>query len=172
MRFLPPKSIIVHMHVYSAHYGSRHRNNQIHEFRIPNVLFTCLINSRARHSAIYKLKSQNQKSIQKFSCKYWGFRICEFGCSMTWARYLLLKWCPIFDSSPLTQFLKFNNFLWKGKKIKTFLILYSPLENTTTSITTIIHHCLVLVFAMKISVFFQIVPTYHLGDILLICHTI
>ena len=25
---------------------------------------------------------------------------------------LLLKWCPIFDSSPLHQFSKFNNFLW------------------------------------------------------------
>ena len=34
-------------------------NNQISEFRIPNILFTCLINSRARHSAIYKLKSRN-----------------------------------------------------------------------------------------------------------------
>ena len=38
---------------------SRHQNNQIYEFRIPNILFTCLINSRARHSAIYKLKSRN-----------------------------------------------------------------------------------------------------------------
>jgi hypothetical protein len=25
---------------------------------------------------------------------------------------LLLKWCPIFDSSPLIQNSKFNNFLW------------------------------------------------------------
>ena len=38
---------------------SRHRNNQIYKFWIPNILFTCLINSRARHSAIYKLKSRN-----------------------------------------------------------------------------------------------------------------
>ena len=38
---------------------SRHQNNQIYEFRIPNILFTCLINSRARHSAIYKLNSRN-----------------------------------------------------------------------------------------------------------------
>ena len=38
---------------------SCHQNNQIYEFRIPNILFTCLINSRARHSAIYKLKSRN-----------------------------------------------------------------------------------------------------------------
>ena len=40
-------------------YCSRHQSNQIYEFRIPNILFTCLINSRARHSAIYKLKSRN-----------------------------------------------------------------------------------------------------------------
>ena len=38
---------------------SRHQNIQIYEFRTPNILFTCLINSGARHSAIYKLKSRN-----------------------------------------------------------------------------------------------------------------
>ena len=31
-------------------------NNQIYEFRIPNILFTCLINSRARHSAIFYIE--------------------------------------------------------------------------------------------------------------------
>ena len=38
-------------------------NNQFSKFRILNIyneiLFTCLINSRARHSAIYILKSRN-----------------------------------------------------------------------------------------------------------------
>ena len=29
-----------------------------------------------------------KKSKQKFCCKYWGFRIQKFGCSMTWARYV------------------------------------------------------------------------------------
>ena len=38
---------------------SRHQNNPIYKFRIPNILFTCWINSRARHSEIYKLKSRN-----------------------------------------------------------------------------------------------------------------
>ena len=37
---------------------------------------------------------------------------------------LLLKWCPIFDSSPLHQFSKFNNFLWVcwflGKNLANF----------------------------------------------------
>ena len=36
-----------------------------------------------------------------------------------------LKWCPIFDTSPLTQFSKFNNFLWVcwflGKNISNFV---------------------------------------------------
>ena len=67
------------------------------------ILFTCLINSWARHSAIYILKSHNlfqfflnlkkaskcvlriikKKSKQKFCCKYLGFGIRKFGCSMT-----------------------------------------------------------------------------------------
>ena len=37
----------------------------------------------------------------------------------------LLKWCPIFDTSPLTQFSKFNNFLWVcwffGKNLSDFV---------------------------------------------------
>ena len=49
---------------------------------------------------------------------------------------LLLKWCPIFDSSTLIQNSKFNNFLWVyvDSYAKIFLILYSPLENSTPCI--------------------------------------
>ena len=36
-----------------------------------------------------------------------------------------LKWCPIFDTSPLTKFSKFNNFLWVcwflGKNLSNFV---------------------------------------------------
>ena len=36
-----------------------------------------------------------------------------------------LKWCPIFDTSQLTQFSKFNNFLWVcwflGKNLSNFV---------------------------------------------------
>ena len=36
-----------------------------------------------------------------------------------------LKWCPIFDTSPLTQFSKFNNSLWVcwflGKNLSNFV---------------------------------------------------
>ena len=46
-----------------------------------------------------------------------------------------LKWCPIFDTSPLTQFSKLNNFLWVcwflGKNLFDFV---PPLENFTTYI--------------------------------------
>ena len=35
---------------------------------------------------------------------YWHFLIKSL--------YYVLKWCPIFDSSPFIQNLKFNNFFW------------------------------------------------------------
>ena len=50
---------------------------------------------------------------------------------------MLLKWCPIFDSSPLHQFSKFIMFLlvcWFLGKI--FLM---PLENSTTCTTIVLH---------------------------------
>ena len=46
---------------------------------------------------------------------------------------LLLKWCPIFDSSPLIQNSKFNNFLWVCWCLcKNLSNLIPPLENYTT----------------------------------------
>ena len=42
------------------------------------------------------------------------------------------RWRPIFDSSPLLQFSKFNNFIWL-----IFLILYPSLENSSTSIAIV-----------------------------------
>ena len=51
---------------------------------------------------------------------------------------LLLKWYPIFDSSPLHKFSKFNNFLWACWFLdKFFLILYPLLKKSTTCITII-----------------------------------
>ena len=47
---------------------------------------------------------------------------------------LLLKRCPIFDSSPLHQFSKFNMFRWVCWFL-IFRILYSSLENSSTCIT-------------------------------------
>ena len=44
-----------------------------------------------------------------------------------------LKWCPIFDTSPLTQFSKINNFLWVcwflAKNLSNFLPLSLKLDN-------------------------------------------
>ena len=48
-------------------------------------------------------------------------------------RLLFLKWCLFFDTSPLIQFSKFNNFLWAcwflGKNLSNFV---PPLEDSTT----------------------------------------
>ena len=84
---------------------SRHRTTKFPNSETPIFCLLAWSNSRARHSAIYILKSRNlfyfflnlkeaskcvlriiKKSKQKFSCKYWGFGIRKFGCSMTWAR--------------------------------------------------------------------------------------
>ena len=44
-------------------------------------------------------------------CQNLTFKV-NFLCQKSSESFSLLKWCPIFDSSPLLQFLKFNNFLW------------------------------------------------------------
>ena len=52
-----------------------------------------------------------------------------------------LKWCPIFETYPLHQFSKFNNFHlyvdFLGKNISNFV---PPLENSTTRITIMINN--------------------------------
>ena len=49
--------------------------------------------------------------------------------------FYFLKWCPIFDTSPLTWFSKFNNVLWVcwflDKNLSNFV---PPFENSTTRI--------------------------------------
>ena len=52
--------------------------------------------------------------------------------------YLEIQILALFDSSPLHQFSKFNDFLcvcWLGKKFSNFLL--PPLENLTTYITIV-----------------------------------
>ena len=55
-----------------------------------------------------------------FFC-YWHFLIT----SIEFKSLYFLKWCPIFDTSPLHQFSKFNNFLWVcsflGKNLSNFV---------------------------------------------------
>ena len=67
-------------------------------------------------SIFFSLKSINLGA--HFS--YWHFLITSIFKSLNF-----LKWCPIFDTSPLTQFSKFNNFLWVcwflGKSLSNFV---------------------------------------------------
>ena len=50
-----------------------------------------------------------------------------------WSFYYILKWWPIFDSSPIIKNSKFNNFLWVCWFIcKNIFNLVPPLENSTT----------------------------------------
>jgi hypothetical protein len=63
---------------------------------------------------------------------YWHFLVTSILKSL-----YFLKWCSIFDTSPLHQFSRFNNFLWVCWFFfaKIFPILYPPLENSTTRTT-------------------------------------
>ena len=58
-------------------------------------------------------------SIEAHFC-FWHFLITSIFKSL-----YLVEWCPIFDNSPLTQFSKFNNFLWVcwflGKNLSNFV---------------------------------------------------
>ena len=69
-------------------------------------------------------------SIKEHIFCYWHFLITSIFKSL-----YLVKWCPIFDNSPLTQFSKFNTFLWVwcflGKNISNFVPTF---ENSTTRI--------------------------------------
>ena len=59
---------------------------------------------------------------------YWHFLITSIFRSL-----YSLKWCPVFDTFPLIQFSKFNNFLWVcwflGKKLFDFVPLVWKLNN-------------------------------------------
>ena len=56
-----------------------------------------------------------------------------------------LKWCPIFDTSPLTQFSNFNNFLWVcwflGKNLSSFVPPVWKLHNPYCHIVLYIIYC-------------------------------
>ena len=115
-------------------------NNQFSEFWILNIyneiLFICLINSRARHSGIYILKSYNLfwiflnlreaskwvlRIVQKFSCKYSRFGIGKIGCSMTWARYRNNRDC--------IQLVQIWVFVCLNKQVcRHFLFLMIPIQ--------------------------------------------
>ena len=71
--------------------------------------------------------------IENYQFRSTFFVIENFLITSIFKTPLLLKWCPIFDSSPLTQFLKFNNFLWVcwflGKNLPNFVPPAWKLDN-------------------------------------------
>ena len=73
--------------------------------------------------SIFYIKNYPNLS-QFFFIEEYQFRSTCFVIDIFWVA-LLLKWCPIFDSLPLHQFSKFNNFLWVcwslGKNLSNFV---------------------------------------------------
>ena len=59
------------------------------------------------------------ESFPSFSFSIWEHIFCRWHFLLkSILKKLLLKWSLIFDSSPLYQFSKFNNFLWWSQKGK------------------------------------------------------
>ena len=79
------------------------------------------------------LTFKNNFLCQKLSESFWFFFIEEYEFRSTFLitsifkSIYFLKWCPIFDSLPLLQFSKFNNFLWAcwflAKNLSSFVSL-------------------------------------------------
>ena len=72
-------------------------------------------------SLTFKVNFSTSKNYQNQGAHcYWHFLITSLFKSLYFQ-----KWCPIFDTSPLTQFSRFNNFLWVclflGKNLSNFV---------------------------------------------------
>mgnify|MGYP007048593961 CR=1 FL=1 len=80
---------------------------------------------------------QWKKNIDKDSNNFWHWKLT--------LKVKFWHFLTLFDTSPLTQFLKFCNFLqvcWFLGKI--FLILYPPFKNSTTRIVIVHIHSYVI----------------------------
>ena len=64
------------------------------------------------------------------------------------------NWLKVFDTSPLHQFAKFNDFIWLQLVFskKTFLILYPSLENSTTGIAIVLVYKLGVSFTLRFTI--------------------
>jgi len=73
--------------------------------------------------------------IEEYRFRSTFFVIWHFLITSIFKTLYFLKWCPIFDSSPLSQSSKVNNFLWVcwflGKNLSSFV---PPFEKSTTRI--------------------------------------
>ena len=80
----------------------------------------------------FKVNFLCQKSSESFSI-FFSLKNINLGAHFSLLSFFdnifkslyFLKWCPIFDTSPLIQFSKFNNFLWVcwflGKNLSNFV---------------------------------------------------
>ena len=77
---------------------------------------------------------------QFFFIEKYQFRSTFFVIDKSFFDYLfLIKWCPIFDSSPLIQTQNsIISFGYVDSYAKIFLILYFPIEDSTTRIAIVI----------------------------------
>ena len=76
----------------------------------------------------YKSRGQYSMAIRVMKFSNGGYKIRKIFKSLVY----FLKWSPIFDTSPLTQFSKFNKYVDSEAKI--FLIFYPPFEISMTRI--------------------------------------
>ena len=81
------------------------------------------------------------------------FLLMTFFDKINFKIFLLRKWCPIFDSSPLIQNLKFNNFLcvcwFLGKNLSKFVSPVWKLHNQYC------HNCTHIIWAEKLASTYQ-----------------
>ena len=123
-------------------------------FQIAYVLvifmLKCLINQRVKSISIFVLrikcpawKSNLERTLEPLLLRPWQYELSSFQAHIfnywysliTWIFQSLyfLKWCPIFDTSPIYQFSKFNNFIWVRwflcKNLPNFVSLVLKLHN-------------------------------------------
>ena len=67
------------------------------------------------------------------SAHFFSWKNIVFWITSIFKSLYFLKWCPIFETYPLHQFSKFNNFLWicwfLGKNISNFILPVWKLDN-------------------------------------------
>ena len=96
----------------NTHYGNnQHTQRKLLNFE--NWVSGEVSKSAKSHNLLtFKVNYLYQKLSESFSI---CFSLKFFVNDIFWSilkSLSLLKWCPIFNTSPLTQFSKFNNFLW------------------------------------------------------------
>ena len=63
-------------------------------------------------SRLWSFQGRNTKLDRFLAAFKWNYQILRIGVIRRCQKVYFLKWCSIFDSSPLLQFSKFGNFIW------------------------------------------------------------